>query len=74
MNNDSREVVSSFDPNKNVCVGLLVTEDEFNALKHFDGRKAVVTGLFEKNGCGGLTICHDSCGPYAIAHPRIAER
>lgn len=73
MNEDSREVVSSRDPDKNFCVGLLVTEAEFQALKRYDGKRATVTGLFDKEGCGGLTICHDSCGPYAMSRLKISE-
>jgi hypothetical protein len=73
MKEDSRNVVSSRNADNNFCVGLLVTETEFQALKRFDGKRATVTGLFDKEGCGGLTICHDSCGPYAMSDLVISE-
>jgi hypothetical protein len=74
MNNDSREVVSSLDPDNNFCVGLLVTEEEFQTLKRYDGKRATVTGIFDKEGCGGLRICHDSCGPYTLSRPKISDQ
>lgn len=73
MSEDSREVVSSLDVSTHTCVALLVTEDEFLAFRRFHKKKAVVTGVFDKAGCGGLRVCHDSCGPYAVWHPRISE-
>ncbi len=72
MSDRSRNVVSKKGITRQVCVGLLVTEAELKELSVFDGKWLVVEGRFDKQGCGGDVICHDSCGPYTIANPVLA--
>jgi hypothetical protein len=67
MSERSRNVVSKRGIEGQICVGLLVTADELKTLKAYDGKWLVVEGRFNKEGCGGNTICHDSCGPYTIS-------
>jgi hypothetical protein len=71
MSEQSRNVVSSLEVSGQSCVGLLVTEEEFQSLKKFHMKRSFVAGTFAKEGCAGRRICHDSCGPYAIVHPSI---
>lgn len=72
MSDRSRNVVSKKGISRQVCVGLLVTDSELRNLSVFDGRWLVVEGLFDKQGCGGDVICHDSCGPYTISNPKMS--
>lgn len=72
MNEHSRNVVSKRGLDGQICIGLLVTTDDLKALRAYDGRWLVVEGRFDQEGCGGSTVCHDSCGPYTISDPVLS--
>lgn len=73
MNERSRNLVSKKEIDGQICIGLLVTADELKTLRAYDGKWLVVEGRFDKEGCGGSTICHDSCGPYTISDPVLSS-
>jgi hypothetical protein len=73
MNERSRNLVSKRGIDGQICIGLLVTAEELKRLRTYDGKWLVVEGRFDKEGCGGNTICHDSCGPYTISDPVLSS-
>lgn len=75
MNPSAMNILAkSSDSPKQVCVGLLVTEREFEAMKKFDGAWVRLSGMFETGRCRGLEWCTNSCGPNVLTSPSVVAK
>jgi len=54
-----------------ICIGLIVDDDEFKSLQPYDGQWKTVAGYFGGHHCVGNELCTASCGPDAIENPKL---
>lgn len=74
MNERSTNIVSNLSVDANqICIGILVTDDEYARLRQYDRMWVDLVGKLNANRCVGNELCQYSCGPAVLTDITIVR-